>query len=668
MSKSKMNFVLLIALLLAGAVQSFGQTVPPATKEQVDKLIAVLKSDAPQKEKVDACRQLAVIGTKDAIAPLVALLGDEKLSHMARYGLEPIPDPAVDDALRDALGKLKGRPLVGVIDSIGVRRDVKAVGALTKMLQDSDAQVAQTAARTLGKIGNPAAANALQGALPNAPAANQLALCEGLFRCAEALASKGERKQAIAIYDQLRSLQAPHQVRAGALRGAILTRQKEGLALLREHLRSNDYILFSAAVQTAGELPGTEVTQALTDEALLSQLPTDNQILVVQALGNRHDVASLPTIVKAAKSGELALRVTALKVLGQLGDASVVSTLSEAAVEPNADVAKAAQDTLVGLASTKEIDAAILSMVEKGGSKTRLLAMDVVAQRRTATGNPLLFKVADDPDKRIRIAAIEALGQTGQTNDLSGLVAMLVNRKDAEELRAAENAAKAVCGRSTDKQACAKKLLAVLPSANVEAKCALLRLLRVVGGADALQAVRTAAKDANSQIQETAVRTLCEWPTADAAPDLLEMAKTSPNPSRKIAALRGYISMVRDDQGEALDRIKPPSGGLSTEKKLAMCKEAAALVQRNEEKKLLLGVLGTVPEAEALSMAMAYIDNSETKDEASMAVVAISEKIVEQKPGEVADALQKVIRVTDNKEVIRRAKETLNKAKKTAGK
>ncbi len=84
MSKSKMNYTLIIALLLACAMQSFGQTVVPATKQQVDKLIAVLKTDAPHKEKADACRLLALVGTKDAIAPLAALLGDEKLSHMAR--------------------------------------------------------------------------------------------------------------------------------------------------------------------------------------------------------------------------------------------------------------------------------------------------------------------------------------------------------------------------------------------------------------------------------------------------------------------------------------------------------------------------------------------------------------------------------------------------------
>ena len=39
--------------------------------------------------------------------PLAAMLADEKLCHMALYGLETIPDPSVDDALRDALGDRK---------------------------------------------------------------------------------------------------------------------------------------------------------------------------------------------------------------------------------------------------------------------------------------------------------------------------------------------------------------------------------------------------------------------------------------------------------------------------------------------------------------------------------------------------------------------------------
>jgi HEAT repeat protein len=210
MLKLKINFVLFVTLFSGIALQLCSQTVSAAANEEVDKLISVIKSDAPHKEKADACRRLAIVGTKDAVAPLAELLADEKLSHMARYALEPIPDPAVDKALRDALGKLKGGPLVGV------RGDATAVAALKEKLLDSDLQISQATAKALGSIGTLDAAKALQDALSVASADNQLAMCEGLFRCAEVLAAKDLQGEAVAIYDRLLSCEVPHQVRGGA--------------------------------------------------------------------------------------------------------------------------------------------------------------------------------------------------------------------------------------------------------------------------------------------------------------------------------------------------------------------------------------------------------------------------------------------------------------------
>jgi HEAT repeat protein len=218
-----------LALGLVRAASS--QDSQPSAKEQEAKLIAVLKSDAPQKDKADACRELARKGGKDAVAPLAALLGDEKLAHMARYGLEPNPDPAVDEALRDALDKLHGRLLVGVIGSVGVRRDAKAVDKLISLLNDKDGQVARAAARALGRFGTPAAAKALEAALADTPETNRHAFYEGLFRCAECLANHGQRAEALAIYDRVKGSQAPPTVSEAAARKAQFLRQEQGPTL-----------------------------------------------------------------------------------------------------------------------------------------------------------------------------------------------------------------------------------------------------------------------------------------------------------------------------------------------------------------------------------------------------------------------------------------------------
>jgi len=197
-------------------------------KPEEKKLIAVLKSDAPQKEKADACRELGVIGTKDAVPALAALLADPKLSHMARYGLEPIPDASVDETLREAAGKLKGRPLVGVIGSIGVRRDAAAVPLLAGMLESPEADVAPTAARTLGKIGTPEAAKVLQQALAKVPAPVRPAVGDGCLACAEAMLARGKRDEAAALYEVVGKADLPKHFRIAAAHGALLTKQKGG--------------------------------------------------------------------------------------------------------------------------------------------------------------------------------------------------------------------------------------------------------------------------------------------------------------------------------------------------------------------------------------------------------------------------------------------------------
>ena len=117
------------------------------------KLVAILRDpSASTYAKAKACQQLAVTGDKSAVPALAALLTDPQLSHYARVGLEPNPDPSVDDALRSALSKVKGKLLAGVVTSIGYRKDTKAISALAKLRQDADPDVANAADAALARI------------------------------------------------------------------------------------------------------------------------------------------------------------------------------------------------------------------------------------------------------------------------------------------------------------------------------------------------------------------------------------------------------------------------------------------------------------------------------------------------------------------------------------
>ena len=122
------------------------------------------------------------------------------------------------------------------------------------------------------------------GRAAQASGRNQLAICEGLLRCAEALTGEGQAESSQAIYDRLRALaDAPPQVRVAALRGAILVRGKDGIPLLLEAIRGSDYALAAAAVRSAMELPGREITDALVAE--LPKASAERQGLLICGIG-----------------------------------------------------------------------------------------------------------------------------------------------------------------------------------------------------------------------------------------------------------------------------------------------------------------------------------------------------------------------------------------------
>jgi len=656
MKQSAVRLVLLVAVSLCGAVPLFAQAIPPPTKEQVDKLVAVLKSEATQHEKAEACRQLGVIGTKEAVPTLAALLADEKLSHMARYGLEPIPDPAVDAALREALGKVQGRLLAGVVNSIGVRRDAKAVAPLARLLRDNDAEVAQAAARALGRIGSADAAQALTDALPGAAGASQPAVCEGLLRAAEALAAKGQRDDARAVYDQLRGLaNAPHQVRAAALRGAILVRGKEGLDLLREHLRSKDYILFAAAVRTAQEIRGAEVTEALA--AALPQLPGDNQIVVIQALAQRGDPAGLPALLAAAKAGQKPVRLAAIRALVQLGDDSAGAALIALMSDSDADMSRAAQEGLAALPG-RQVDAAVMAMLAGDAKDRRLTALELIGRRRMTAAVPALLKAARDDDAEVRSAALKRLGELGSAAELAAMLELLMRPKAPGDVGAAEQALGAVCARADNPESAAEKLAALLARAEPPQKAALLRVLGTLGGANALKAVRAAVSDPDNEVRAAAIRALGSWKTAEAAPDLLKLAQSAADPADRTRCLRSYLGMA----GRA---------DLPADQRLAMCRQAGKLLQRDEEKRLLLAALAGTQSPDALVLIVPYLDEAAIRDEAATAAVSLAEGLLKGRQAakvapKLVEPLKKVAQAPLGADLAQRAKTALQQAERRA--
>jgi len=246
-------------IVLATARTTVGKTPIPKTEPE---LLAILRSDAPEAQKALACKNLSVYGSNECVPDLAKLLSNERLASWARIPLEAIPGPAADEALRKASESLQGRLLVGVLNSIGVRRDAAAVTLLAGRLEDKDADVASAAAVALGRIGNSAAAEPLRQALAKAPMPGRSAVAEGCVLCGERFLAEGKAADAVKIYDEVRKAEVPRQRMLEATRGAILARGKDGIPLLIEQLRSNDKGLFQIGLTTAREMKGAQARPA----------------------------------------------------------------------------------------------------------------------------------------------------------------------------------------------------------------------------------------------------------------------------------------------------------------------------------------------------------------------------------------------------------------------
>jgi hypothetical protein len=190
----------------------------PIWKSEPAKLVAMVKdANSTVFQKAIAMKKLAFVGGKDSIQPMAAHLTHPQLSCYARFGLEPNPDPSVDEALRSALPKVQGRLKVGVITSIGVRKDAKALDALTKLMNDSDPEIAGAAAASIGMIGGMAASRALQAQLAKVDAPSFPIVARACLMCVESVLPTNKAR-AVEIFTALSAESMPGPVRRNAIR------------------------------------------------------------------------------------------------------------------------------------------------------------------------------------------------------------------------------------------------------------------------------------------------------------------------------------------------------------------------------------------------------------------------------------------------------------------
>jgi len=552
-------------------------------------LVAGLASARTLAAKDAFCRDLALLGGVGAVPPLAVLLAAPETAEIARYALERIPGERSAAALRQALGRTSGAVKIGIVNSLGRRRDRASVDALKALLVSPEALLAAAAAEALGRIGNRAASEALLGA----PAS--FANADALLRIAEQ--PDADRS---AIYRRLVSDGRGDAVRAAALEGLARSDPARALPLLRAALESGAARLEGVAARELARLEGVALAKGMTD------LPERAQVRILAALTDAGGVKVRPVLLEVASGGTEAVRAVAMSGLAKVGTTADIPLLATRAATAAGEERAAARAALADLRADGT-DAAILQLLPGAEPKVKLELIRAMGGRGITSGSEVLLSAAAGTDQTVRVESIRALRETAGTAQMPALVALLVKATAEGERRECERTLAAVIRRSPETPVAG--VIEAYRAANAPAvQVSLLNVLSAVGNSTALEVVRQALQDPAADVQRGALNALANWPTPDPLDDLLALARSTGDATRPVLALRGYIKLAQ------IPSSRTPAATA------VLLGTAMTVATRGEEKKSTLAALQRVVCPESLDVARQSLSDPLVAAEAKVAV------------------------------------------------
>ncbi len=588
------------------------------------------------------CRMLRRCGTERSIPSLAVLLVDKDLSHMARFALQGIDSSKVDAALRVALSQVDSQLALGIIGSLGQRRDALAVPALAKLLSGDDQSLAEASAISLGNIGTLAAVKALSASLASG---YKIPVTDALLTAAERLVASGNTLESVSIYNKLYASDQAEWVQVASLRGLVLVEGVKVLPRIVAILNGDNGGLKKQAVALMTELPpGLDVTKSIG--GLLPSLTPSVQAVLLGVLIERGDSVAISTIAAYAKSDNSEIKGVALRGLGVLNDDKSLPLLL-GALSDSGKISAIAAESLCRM-SNSSIDGMLISELNKSDDTTaRCNIIEVLATRSAKAALPSFVNALKDSDAKVSKATVKALGALGGDAEVVPILDILITTDDTRQRLNAEKAISMIAMQSKNSDAITRPVADALQSANKDVAASLVAILKRAGGSVSLVALQNELKSVDVNRRKGAVRALASWGDLSPAESLLQVALSETDESIKMLALRGYIGFARKASGR---------------KGVEMCQKALNVVTRPEDKKIILGILGSLPHTSTLELVEPFLGTAEFRAEAEVAYSAIANAITATDVMAAHVALNKVA-TFQNEALAENARNALSKLK-----
>ena len=577
-------------------------------------IVAQLTPEVPVAAEILLVEALAKIGKGEAVPALGQLLApdvDPLLGDAARRALEANPHVNAKKELRAALRGAKGTLRIGIINSLGARRDFLASADLMEFAQDPDVELRLAALEALAQIGDVAAAPVLEAGLKDLEGTALSRVQSAYLRLADSLVRNNERGTARRIYDKAMGM-GP-SLRAAALMGFARAGLQMETDRILESIDDPDHRVRGAALEAAAILPGEAVTRGLL-KRLDGVKEAEGRIRLLDVLARRGDEQASSRILKsAAEEAEPAVRAAAIRLLeGGAAGGGEVTSICLSALRSSGDPSVAAEDVLSripGEGATESVAAAFRGETDPG---LRESLVRVLGARRDAKGLETIHGALKDPTAGVRVASLRAVGLIGDPSSVPALLDAL--RKGTEPERDAASSSLAVVGG----EATAKRLLEAAGTEKGAARAALLRVVALRKEKGTLGLFLAAAADADPEVRLAGIEGLAAADDPAALSVLMDEADKGTGTLQTVA-VRGCLRFA-----EALAREKREDAAKIYLKALGVCRG-------DDELRTALHGLGEVGGPEVLDAIVPFLKSGPVQRGAGSAALRIAERLPEGK-------------------------------------
>lgn len=595
-------------------------------------LLAALDSGLSTTAKVEVVRQLATVGRAESVPALSAAMGgaDPWLAETARRALQNNPDPGAAAALRDALAKAAD-PAAKTAYALAIagRGDAAGVPAVAQLLADPDAGVAAAACDALGVLGGDEAARALEAVRGGAarPAAVRTAAALALLRIAEARRRDGRRREAVELLKPLDTPDTPRAVRFAALRGLLAAEGDAAVPRMTAMLAGAEA---DAKTVALGQIPALGPTGRGALLESLDRLPVPERAAVLGSVARLGDKAALPFVLRFAAATDPLLRAAGIDALAALGDASAVPLLCEALARAQAPEDRAPyEQALAALPGGAATDRALGAALKDAPAAVRSILIKTLGQRGARSEQPALAVETDATDPQTAREAFKALAVLATAEDAGAYVARLAALRRPETRGEAENAARRALARVADAAGRSELVCGALAqSTDRDARISLLRLLPDAGDRRAFETLSAALGDADARIRDGAVRALTQWPDFRAWDTMGAVYAKPEKEAHRAAALNGMARLVRAASAKPAPEL------------IGRCRQMLAGAATDDDRKLVLGVLGGIGDPAAAELAKPLLADPAVQAEAKLAVKSIAALLRKTRPADAAAVLK----------------------------